>query len=234
MIQDKFIPNSWPGIISQPKAEIILKSYGLNSLKKDVYSKIEKENEDEPDGQSRLGNPVFDNIIFKRPEYFIKDSDGVQRQVVLGGNTSIGIDGSQESTTELNFGTNNGGENAFRIDTVLIEVVQQRNVIVTPIAGGNGTVKEYIGEGDYQIKMRGFIDSGTPGKYPKSDIVTFSNYLKAPVPIEIVSNYLRSFNIDKVVILEYLFPQTEGRRNLQFFEITAISEQNLESEFITQ
>jgi hypothetical protein len=246
------------GILSQPKAEIILKSYGLNAIKRkfyslpsgglkkkeDQYPYVIVEEEDERDAVSRLGTNVFDNIIFKKPYYLVKtakdnitiltnpNGELIQTTTVdETGNSTLPDAKTQNSNTEIKAQGENE-PNAFLINTVLMEVTQTRNVIVTPIAGGNGTIKEYIGDGDYQIKMRGYIESSNPNKYPIEDMNIFKKYLSAPVPLEVVSNYLRIFDIDKIVILDYNFPQTEGRRNLQFFEITAISEKELENGLI--
>lgn len=236
-----------PSIISQPKAELILKSYGLSALRKNLYSKFNEEEEDTTEFNSRLGNPVFDNIILLSPRHVVKTpkedfqfldsfgnpnaSDSLVKTTLItpAGNIRVPEEGTQEST---NTSDNGSGFNALRIDTVLIELTQIKNVVATAVAGANGTIKEYIGDGDYQIKIRGFIESGGMNKYPKTDVGILSLYLQAPVPIKIISDYLRTFNIDKIVVLDYNFPQTEGRRNLQFFEINAISDKELEAGFI--
>ena len=236
---NKYPPqNIAPTIISQPKASLILKSYGLGALKTRIYGDIEQEATDIQDGASRFGTPVFDNIVFLAPDYFErvpKEEAGMttlkSQIVVLGGNVNVGDDGTQVSKAEIK-DLEGVGFNAFKVNTVLIDVTQQRNVITTAIAGARGTIKEYINDGDYQIKIRGFIESDSPYKYPGVDVGTFSSYLKAPVPITVISNYLRSFSIDRIVVTGYSFPQTEGRRNLQFFEIDAISELEAENEFI--
>ena len=45
----------------------------------------------------------------------------------------------------------------LRIDTVLFDVSQQKNVVTTEIQGRNGTIKEYISDGDFAINISGLI-----------------------------------------------------------------------------
>jgi hypothetical protein len=225
-------------LLQQPKADLILKSYGLDKLRRSIIGNIDMEAVDASDAISKFGTQVFDNIILAAPsydEYVTIEKNGVAttqtQQVVLGGNTFVGTDNTNPSA-EISDTVNNSGNNAFKIDTVLVEVMQTKNIVSTPIAGGNGSVKEYIGLGDYTIKMRGYIQSDSPYQYPTSDVGILSSYLSAPVPIRIYSNFLRLFNISSLVVTEYNMPQTEGRRNLQFFDITAVSDNEIEKLFI--
>jgi hypothetical protein len=241
-----------PSIINQPKADIILKSYGLNALKKELYKKATPEEEDQEDARSKFGLPVFDNIILLAPNYDIKvpkediefiDDFGktdeefknlLSTRKILEGNIRIDNEKTNQPRNELIEETGNGFPNALQINTVLIELTQTKNVVVTPIAGASGTIKEYIGDGDYQIKIRGFLEGDAPNKYPTVDVRNLSEYLQAPVPIKIISNYLRTFDISSIVVTDYAFPQQEGRRNLQFFELTAVSDKELEAGFIKE
>ena len=241
-----------PGIISQPKADIILKSFGLGLLKPKIYGDIEQEEQDEFDGVSKFGTAVFDNIILFAPAYLepptqedieIAKSFGntdvlLGTQKVLSGNIFVADDVTQNQDGKVSNIQRPGDVNAFLINTALIEVSQQRNIITTPIAGlgvvngRGGTVKEYISENDYSIKIRGFIESNSPGKAPRIDLGILSSYFKAPVALEVASNYLRAFDITRIVVVGYNFPQTEGQRNLQFFEVDCISDFEPEKIFI--
>ncbi|MEI8137589.1 MAG: DUF6046 domain-containing protein, partial [Bacteroidota bacterium] len=55
--------------------------------------------------------------------------------------------------------------NTIVIDTALFNVTQTKNIITTSIQGRNGTVKEYISLGDYNVTIKGVL-TGTNGLYP--------------------------------------------------------------------
>lgn len=118
------------------------------------------------------------------------------------------------------------------IDTCIFTVSQQKNIVTTEIAGGNGTIKEYIGLGDFQINIKGLI-VGRNGQYPKDTSVVGKGRsgtgellaaLNARTELGINSDFLQLFNIYQVVVSYYSFPQTEGGQSIQAFEINALSD----------
>jgi len=115
----------------------------------------------------------------------------------------------------------------LRIDTVLLDISQSKNIVKTAIQGLNGTVKEYIADGDYQIKIRGIIVS-EDDSYPQADVNTLIEICKRPESIPVTANFFNLFGIDEIVIEDYSFPQEEGFLNMQRFEISAISDKPLE------
>ena len=153
---------------------------------------------DQPDRTSYFGTPVFSNIEIAPFQYDTLSGETIQIQ------------------------------NGIIIDTVLITVTQSKNIVKTPIQGRNGTVKEYISDGDFQIDISGSIVSQNPEQYPETDVNEFIQILKSPVAIEIVSEYLNWFDIQSVVVESYNFPQIEGVRNVQQFNVTAISDTPVE------
>lgn len=118
--------------------------------------------------------------------------------------------------------------NELRIDSVLIEVSQTKNIIKTPIQGRNGTVKEYISDGDYLINIRGVINNNPRQNqkvYPKSYVQDLINLCKAQRSLVVTSKFLNQiFEINDIVIENYSIPQVEGVRNQQPFSISAVSD----------
>lgn len=149
--------------------------------------------EDEPSRNSYFGTPVYSNIEIRPFQY----------QTLSGETISI--------------------QNGIVIDHVLINVSQTKNIVTTPIQGRNGTVKEYISDGDYQIEITGTISSDT-NNYPETDVNELVQILRAPVAINIISEFLNWFDIHSVVVTDYSFPQTEGVRNVQEFSINLLSD----------
>ena len=120
-------------------------------------------------------------------------------------------------------------KNGIVIDHVLLTVTQTKNIVTTPIQGRPGTVKEYVSDGDFQIEMSGTISSKS-NNYPETDVNELVQILRAPVAINIISEFLNWFDIHSVVVTDYSFPQTEGFRNQQEFNITLLSDTPVELE----
>lgn len=148
---------------------------------------------------SKLGTPIFTNLVF--PSFSYTDANDKLVKV--------------ESST--------GSLNALVLDTVLITVSQQKNIIKTPIQGRNGTVKEYISDGDYQINIKGVL-TGSNGMHPYDEVHQLKQILNAPVAVKAVSRWLQNLDVDSIVVDSYSLPQMEGGMSYQAFEINAISD----------
>lgn len=171
--------------------------------------------------QSQLGTPVFDQVIIKGGEFFeLKDI---------------------EKTNPIPY-------DGILLQTVILEATQSKNIITTAIQGRNGTVKEFISDGDLAVTMTGLLVGETQfnvdpktGKeldatinqtgnvYPNIDMGRLITICKIPSSIEIISDFLSRFtdseNLDqRYVITDYNFPQREGTRNLQPFQISMLSD----------
>lgn len=118
------------------------------------------------------------------------------------------------------------GDN-LRIDTVLIELNRPKNIVKTSIQGIDGTVKEFISDGDYQISIKGMI-VGESSDFPEDDIATLRDILDKKVSIRVTSKFMNLFKIDDIVIVDRTFKQVEGFENIQMFEIQALSDKAIE------
>lgn len=108
-------------------------------------------------------------------------------------------------------------------DSILITVNQTKNIVKTAIQGANGTVKEYIGDGDYSIQVNGII-TGSNGVRPVDDVADLKKILDAPVALDIACDYLQSLGVDSAVVENYEIGQTEGSYSYQTFSITLASD----------
>lgn len=115
------------------------------------------------------------------------------------------------------------GFTAMQSDTVLFNVTMSKNIITTSIMGRSGTVKEYISDGDYQIKIQGIL-TGKNGVHPADKKAQLKAILDAPIALNINSKYLNDLGIYSIVVTEYEFPQEMGGYSQQVFSITAISD----------
>ncbi len=156
---------------------------------------------DEATKTSYLGTPVFSNIEIKPFKWDTLDGQ----------------------TIEI--------KNGISIDHCLISISQQKNIVTTPIAGLNGTVKEYISDGDFAIDIEGTISS-KQNVYPETEVNELIQILKAQTNLTIISEFLNWFGISSTVVTNYDFPQTEGFRNVQEFKISLLSDNPVELEEI--
>ena len=188
----------------QGQAELILSGFGLQVLKAKAFNfGTDEEDGKSPVATSFLGTPVFSNIDFIEGSY--RNLEGDQVNYLQGGTPGL------------------------TVDTVLMTVSQSRNIVTTPIQGRNGTVKEYISDGDYDVTIRGAIVHPSPNVYPEEDVLKLVEALRVQDNIEVASRYLNDvFGITNLVVTGYSLPQTEGFQNTQFFEIKAISDDPIE------
>jgi hypothetical protein len=108
-------------------------------------------------------------------------------------------------------------------EAILVDVVFPRNIVKTAIQSRNGTVKEYIGEGDAEITFRGVI-TGNNGFRPRQDIINLLTIIKAPYAIPVTCKFLQDLDIHNVVFEERTFTQEEGGYSYQTFTLNAVSD----------
>ena len=169
----------------------------LLNVAKTQFFNVSNESPDKASRNSYFGTPVFSNLQIEPFEY----------ETLQGETISI--------------------KNGIIVDTVLMSVTQSKNIVSTPIQGRNGTVKEYISDGDFQIDISGFIMSES-NNYPETDVNELIQICRAPVPIRFVSEFLQWFDINDMVITSFTMPQTEGLRNGQQFTLTCVSDTPVE------
>lgn len=147
--------------------------------------------------KSDLGTPVFIDVTF-----------GDQNNPTVYRDLRTGIDMTLPVIT---------------FQSILVSVTFPRNIVKTEIQGRNGTVKEYIGEGDASINFRGII-TGTNGNYPAESVAILKELVYAPVPVPVISEYLNNLDIYTVVFEDRTFEQEEGGYSYQTFSLNAISD----------
>jgi hypothetical protein len=205
-----------PAIPTPRKAFIVGRTLGVNFLKaKIIAANIEEPltvggdtktysispgRQNESIGISQLGTIKFGQFIVKTKE-------------------TVAI------TDERTFYQN--GDGYFIVETAIGSVTQSRNIVKTPIQGRNGTVKEYVSDGDFEISIVGkIVDTGN--KYPDDQLNDIVNILKVQNEIVIINNFIKQFGIDNVVIESYSFSQVEGSNNQYEMNISLVSDDPIE------
>lgn len=127
----------------------------------------------------------------------------------------------------VTYTSNTGAQTTIQgitLDTVLFNVSQSKNVLKTNIQGSDGgTVKEYIGQGDYNVDIA-LIVTGANGVYPFDTVAQLKRLLDAPVALKVNSYYLNNLGIYNIVIENYNFPQEPGGYSQQPVNIQAVSD----------
>jgi Domain of unknown function (DUF6046) len=112
---------------------------------------------------------------------------------------------------------------AIELKTALVSVSQAKQIIKTQIQGRDGSVKEYIGDDDYNVQIVGTL-TGANGVQPLNDLINLKKLLNAPIPLDVSCEYLYSLGIFKLVVESYDLPQDAGGISYQTFTINCISE----------
>lgn len=116
----------------------------------------------------------------------------------------------------------------IELDNVLVTINQSKNVVTTPVQGRNGTVKEFISDGDYIIKVTGYLFNDNDDTPPNRQIRILNEIFKAPISLSFRSEFLDKFGSFDLTITDYSFPQEAGFRNRQAFEFSALSDNPIE------
>jgi|ERR1035437_1508689 hypothetical protein len=130
----------------------------------------------------------------------------------------------QMSTIKYRDGTSYKSE-ALSMLTCIIDITQTKNIIATPIQGRNGTIKEYISDGDYFVTIKGVVCSGMNNVRPDKKMKVLSELSLYPQAITVTSNILNDeWNIRNLVIQNFTIQQLEGDRSCVAVEIHCISD----------
>ncbi len=175
-------------------------------------------------GDSMFGTPVFGQIVFEAGQY---DDPAA----------AVGADATEYD--------------GIKVQSVLAEMNQTKNIITTSIQGRNGTVKEYISDSDYSLTLTGLLVGenrgilrGKSADVAGANIANIGNLpptldrnrliaiLKVPAAIRITSTFINAFiDGDGIagpsndwVVMSYSFPQERGVYNAQVFQINLLSD----------
>lgn len=170
-----------------------------------------------------LGLGLAKTLLYNIPQ---QDKDiPLSKSQMLGTNVFSNLTIAGRSYTDIE-----GKEGNFPdivLETVLFNVAQQKNIVITPVQGRNTTVKEFISNGDYAVTIKGLI-TGANGVFPMAAMQDFISMQNAPIAIDVSSWFLQLFDIYNIVITYCEFVEVEGMYSTQQFEIQAYSDQPIE------
>lgn len=162
-------------------------------------------------------NPDSPSIIYNVPEIELQ-----QAQVYTAIGTPIYdlvkfLGGTVKSTSQNYQGLD-------LLDAPLIAVSRKKVIIQTAIAGRDGSVKELISNGDWNVRIRGILASHDSPVYPYADVEALNRLVNVPAALEIESRLLNMFGINSLVIESFEFPDSNGFTNIQPYILNCISD----------
>lgn len=113
-------------------------------------------------------------------------------------------------------------------DWPLIDIYVAKNIVTTPIKGRNGSVKEYINTGDYQINIRGIFINYESDEYPEEMVYQFHELFKLNRELRVTNSLLNLLDVHDLVITDIRLPEVEGFNHIQPFIIQCISDRAVE------
>lgn len=115
----------------------------------------------------------------------------------------------------------------LELQDAVVALTRTKQITTTQVVGMQGTVKEYISAGDYDINIAVGIQGTTDGQvadvYPVEGLRQLRKYLEVDLPLQVQSAFFDIFDINRIVIKSVSLTQaTES--NYQELQITALSD----------
>lgn len=108
--------------------------------------------------------------------------------------------------------------------TTMVEVNQPKLIRKTEISGRSGTVKEYISDGDFEIRLRGLIVNQADDYPPELGIRAMRQILRVPAPLVVQSEFFEWLGVGDIVVEDSGIFQLEGFSHVVAFDIRAVSD----------
>ncbi len=118
------------------------------------------------------------------------------------------------------------GRDDLLLDSATLSFGTSKNIVTTKLQGRDGTVKEYIADGDYTINVKGIL-AYNGMRWPREEAVVLRDFLEAKTSLGIAHETLNAYGIYEIVITDYNFPESPYV-NLVPFTFSALSEQKIE------
>lgn len=113
---------------------------------------------------------------------------------------------------------------------VLIVANRAKNIVMTPVQGRDGTVKEYISAGDYIISVSGRLVSES-NTFPELELANLNALMDANTALSVVCSFLNDgLNVGYLVMQRDSYSQVRGSRNTIDISFQAVSDVSLDLE----
>lgn len=114
------------------------------------------------------------------------------------------------------------------MNDAIVAISRAKNIVTTQMVGMNGTVKEYINDGDYSLNIVVGVAAVRDGvivdEYPKEGLEELRKFLDEKQALTVESEFLKIFDIDSIVVKSFSVSQ-DTASNYQSVSITAVSDE---------
>lgn len=116
------------------------------------------------------------------------------------------------------------------VNDAVVTVTQEKHIVRTTLVGLNGTIKEYISGGDYDISISvGIVAVDSDGQivdeYPEEGIREVREFLDENKAIEVSSVFFELFDISRIVVTRFALSQ-DTHSNRQTIDVKALSDED--------
>jgi hypothetical protein len=191
---------------------IIIDTFGLQKVELNAYLK---------------GTEFIKNVLHERRETSYKGkTPAVGKQDDIIGHSELGtpmwdtliIKG--DTYEDRTYGTVTYPD--IQINTVLINITQSHNLVLTELQGKDNEVIEYIGKKSFRINFKGGF-FGNNNNRPKNEISDFKKMINSNKILTVKQcGFLSEWDIVEFAVMDKSIPQTMGGYNYQLFEFNAI------------
>lgn len=119
------------------------------------------------------------------------------------------------------------------INDATVNISLKKEIVKTALVGLDGTIKEYINNGDYDIRINVGIVATEGGRiideYPAEGVRMVRDFLHVNEALELQSTFFELFEINRIVITDYSLKQ-ETASNRQVLDIKALSDRDYQIE----
>lgn len=117
----------------------------------------------------------------------------------------------------------------LEINDATVSISREKRIVSTSLVGLDGTIKEYICNGDYIITINAGIvavrDGQVVDEYPSEGLNQIRRFLEENSSLEVWSTFFAIFNIHRIVITSFSIHQ-DTASNRQLIEIKASSDKD--------
>lgn len=112
------------------------------------------------------------------------------------------------------------------LESAVVEPSSSKKIVMTDLQGRDGSVKEFINNGDYSVTVSGIMCNRRIG-YPIEQVEVFKNFMHQKQSLSVVHELLNLLGIHQVVITDWKLPKTPFI-NCQPYEFTCIQDTPIE------
>lgn len=110
------------------------------------------------------------------------------------------------------------------LETLVITASKTKNINTTNIQGVDGTIKEFISDGDYIINITGSFMGEDAWHYDDESIQDFVKLMETKDSITINNQYLNELlNVSSIVVTDWELVQSPELSNIIFYKMNCLS-----------